>query len=744
MDLREFDLKRFREERLKLTQEGLAKLLDMRQDQVSRLEKNPADMSLDRFLQLCDVAQMTPNQLLNYKLKNPDPLPLVDPYADIRRRRMRLEQYLEPWRAQLQAADDALFIKANEQLSDFEQVVRTYTAKPLLAFLGRSDAGKSRMINALTGTSQLPAEWQPTTSIRVYVKHIADKPSWMDEPVWVFKKPAPDDPGWDFRRFADEEYCNAWKLEAGSTDVLHKYGTRQGNREIEQEAGAAVVFVDAPILLGCDIVDLPGFGTGDREEDEIEAQRGREQADAVVYLSPANSFMNAEDITFIKHVIRDLPPVELDGTAPPALANLLVVASQAHIPAEEDLETILQTGAERVYHQVPAEVWAEKTAITGRQYTLTDFQQRFYTYTLDNGQLRLDLERALSQLLQEYLPGVWRHRVHQAINAARRKVLQYYDHEVARIKSMPHQREEVSARLEEIRRYQPELQAKLDSAKQAVYTEIGVLSHETRLKFEFWYGTYITPDTIEAIIRERKYTKRQAQEYIGGNLNDMIYTKVRTLLEQATTTLGRQVQHYLDTFDQGVTELSAVSIPGAQIPFDTKGALAGGLAAATVLGGFGVWAGSLGNIGTSILVAKGVSLLGAFGLVGSAGGAIANAMISAVADPVAFAVSMAVGLGLLMKWALGDKWQTRLGRRLYEAIKEQDVVAQYSQAIETYWADTKEGFRQVTQRMEDQVNAEIAAQERLLAEDSGSLERLLARTERIRDMFAGICWETEL
>ena len=138
LDLREFDLKRFREERLKLTQEGLAKLLDMRQDQVSRLEKNPADMSLDRFLQLCDVAQMTPNQLLNYKLKNPDPLPLVDPYADIRRRRMRLEQYLEPWRAQLQAADDALFIKANEQLSDFEQVVRTYTAKPLLAFLGRS------------------------------------------------------------------------------------------------------------------------------------------------------------------------------------------------------------------------------------------------------------------------------------------------------------------------------------------------------------------------------------------------------------------------------------------------------------------------------------------------------------------------------------------------------------------------------------------------------------------------------
>ena len=79
--------------------------------------------------------------------------------------------------------------------------------------------------------------------------------------------------------------------------------------------------------------------------------------------------MNAEDITFIKHVIRDLPPVELDGTAPPLWPTPVGGRLPSSYSAEEDLETILQTGAERVYHQVPAEVWAEKTAITGRQYT---------------------------------------------------------------------------------------------------------------------------------------------------------------------------------------------------------------------------------------------------------------------------------------------------------------------------------------------------------------------------------------
>lgn len=739
MSLQEFDLKRFREERLKLTQEGLARLLDIRQDQVSRLEKNPADMPLDRFLQLCNVAQMTPNQVLRYKLRNPDPLPLHDPYLDTRKRRDFLLQYLAPWRDRL-TGDDPLVVKAKDQLSQFDTMLSTYGAKPLLAFLGRSDAGKSRMVNALTGTNKLPAEWQPTTSIRVYVKHQNDKPSWMDEEVWVFKKPAPGAAGWDFRRFADADYCMEWKLEAGSTDVLAKYGTRQGSKYVEQEAGAAVVFIDAPILLACDIVDLPGFGTGDRAEDDVEAQKGREQADAVIYLSPANSFMNAEDITFLKQVLRDLAPIEQHNANLPALANLLVVASQAHIPEEEALPGILQTGAERVYGQVLPALWEERSAITGKQYQLDDFRARFFTYTLDNSALCADFTGALSQVLTDYLPSIWSRRVDSAIIEAKEAAVRQFDAEIHRVSVIPDHRATALARLEELRKRQPEMQAKLQQAKHTVLTEIKTLASETRLKFEIWFNTDVNPRTIEAVIKERNYTKRQAQEFLGGNVNDLLYAKVRNLLEQGTATLGRQVQHYLDTFEQGVVSMATVDLPGADIPFDTKGALAGGLTAATVLGGFGVWASGLGSVGTSILVSKGLSLIGALGI--SAGGATAaNAMISSIGDPVAFAVSIAVGLGLLMKWALGDKWQTRLATKLYEAMQEQDIAAQYCKVIETYWADTSEGFRQVTNAMEKQLSDDLDAQQRLLAEDDPErLREFLARAQALRDLFAGLPW----
>ena len=86
------------------------------------------------------------------------------------------------------------------------------------------------------------------------------------------------------------------KIAGGSADILKNYGTRQGEDFDKNEAGAAVVFVDSSLLNVCDIIDLPGFGTGDRVEDDLMTLRAKQAADILIYMSIANGFMRSEDI----------------------------------------------------------------------------------------------------------------------------------------------------------------------------------------------------------------------------------------------------------------------------------------------------------------------------------------------------------------------------------------------------------------------------------------------------------------
>ena len=112
---------------------------------------------------------------------------------------------------------------------------------------------------------KIPTSWTPTTSIAVYIKHISDRPSFIEEDVWVFAISLAKNFG--RRKLHDEEYCRSWKIGAGGVEILRSFGTRQGEN-YDKEAGAAVVFLDAPILKTCDIVDLPGFGT-ETESDDV-------------------------------------------------------------------------------------------------------------------------------------------------------------------------------------------------------------------------------------------------------------------------------------------------------------------------------------------------------------------------------------------------------------------------------------------------------------------------------------------
>ena len=62
-----FDLKDFRENKLRMTQSEFANLLDMRQDAISRMEKNPEQMSLEVLKKIAERTGLTVDEVISYE-----------------------------------------------------------------------------------------------------------------------------------------------------------------------------------------------------------------------------------------------------------------------------------------------------------------------------------------------------------------------------------------------------------------------------------------------------------------------------------------------------------------------------------------------------------------------------------------------------------------------------------------------------------------------------------------------------
>jgi hypothetical protein len=203
---------------------------------------------------------------------------------------------------------------------------RTKVPKPKIAFLGRSNAGKSTMINSFLGVKLLPATWNPTTSAILYVKHKEDRPAFIEDNVCFFKK-GDGVNEWDEQKLSDEAHYNKWLLESGSIELITDLGTHLGYNDSAQ-IGAAVVFVDCPLLKGCDLLDTPGPTMG-MEKDAENSARAIEVADAVVYLYPANASFMEEDVNVIQRILKR------NGNLEDQFTNLFVVATQVDTLANE-------------------------------------------------------------------------------------------------------------------------------------------------------------------------------------------------------------------------------------------------------------------------------------------------------------------------------------------------------------------------------------------------------------------------
>ena len=241
-----FNLKDFRETYLKLTQNELAELISVRQDRISRLEQNLDTISLEELVVLAKRTGKSLDEIANYKKDIPHELTINDCWDKVRYIKNTIINYIKDF-----------FPKNNQnyisKIEDLRKNIEGITRKPRIVFSGKSDSGKSTMINALIGKEKMPTNWTPTTSIIVYVKDILERPDYIEDELWIFRKGKNTE--WDDTRLYDEKYCREWKVAGGNAEMLSQYGVRKGE-EYNKDIGSAVLFIDSPILKNCDILFL--------------------------------------------------------------------------------------------------------------------------------------------------------------------------------------------------------------------------------------------------------------------------------------------------------------------------------------------------------------------------------------------------------------------------------------------------------------------------------------------------------
>lgn len=709
-----------------LSQGELALRIGISQGQVSRYEANPETIPFDLGHAWCQACGFSIDDALRFTGTLPqagiDP---GTPYSELHGNLHLLRQYVNSAPVipsglpPLSMTPDDLLLKVNH-----------WSRKPTLLITGRFDSGKTRIANALLGSDELPSQYTPTTSIVTFVRHIGDRPEWQKEDVWIMKR------GFNPGRWNDEPHCVENRLIAGGYETLKRFGTKDSEGE-EIGAKAALVYMDAPLLKACTLIDVPGFQ--DDADDSEMAIHSAALADILLYTSPAKGFLDAADFLHLGQLLRTLQPVESpkDNTA---YSNFFLIATHADPSiSDADLTMILDKGAKRLYRHLGDSVFATST----HRLSEADLRKRMFSFWYESRLRREGIENGLLFTLSKILPVVIRDRVDTEVKSIKaqtrsdlRKKIDSYESAISEIDAA---RQNIGA----LRDRAPIHKKEVASNKKEFKAKVEAMKSATHLFVTNDLAQSLQAESVERFIRKHfgKDDKEDAQKDAIAKLLEDLQSRLEKHLITESESLKPLIEKYLSEYDVSPGNLKTPEFSGFEaIPFDAQGAFAGGLAAAGTLGALGLWASAMGNLGGYILVAKLASVLSVAGLGIGSGGLIT--FVSAIGGPITLAVGIAAVLAAGLWKYFGEAWQSRLAKKISKTLQEKGLLEKIEEKGDAFWKSTWTAFELGADAIEEKFTQYLDANERLLNDKDSrkKLEATIATLEDLRDFFGGIPW----
>lgn len=677
-------------EAMGLTQTEFADLLGERQDTISRWENTDPD---ELALPIKTVRKI--DALIGRALKEPKALEIADKWQNAELMRKTLFNYLD---------EKGAFLNCDPTARDvYSDLVKNSIRKPRIAFVGLSDVGKSTMINCLLGSKKMPADWTPVTAITVYIKHRDDRPDFIKDTAWVFKSDGTEK-GFNLSYLEDEAKCTELCVGMGDANILSEYGIREGEK-FDDDVIAAVVYLDSPILKNVDLVDLPGYGTGDREADDVASRGIGEFADVLIFLSRSNGFLSGQETTALRTAIQGLPYYEAKANGIPPLGNLFVVASQAHIVGNDlSLQKILYNGRIRFEKTLPStakEFFNERGKASGCENIEEYFQNRFFSYSADAPEYRERFEKELCMLI-ERLPQYVIDKTLVLLRNYSDVYNQKLDSELRVFDKMLKDKAALESDLGVLLNNEPMRKEKNKSLREKIISAIKRYNDNSIEEFGEAYNKVINVDFIVDTIKEKGFKKKKDDlellvNFLGARLED----DAGKILSKYSSELNDRIDEYLNEFESFATANGKIEICAA-LPFNAKRIFVSGMAGLLTLGGLVLWASTLGNLAGYIIVAKGVGLLSALGI--SLGGTAAvMPFVAAIGGPITLFIVTAILVAGIFFGVLSGGWQNSIAKKLVKEYDKGNALKQYNSMISKFWLeDTTIAFNTAADALEEE------------------------------------------
>jgi len=576
-------------------------------------------------------------------------------------------------------------------IDEYNKIVRSIR-KPRIVFVGLSDAGKSTIINSLLGVQVMPTAWTPYTSIIVYVKHISDKPAFIKDDVWAFKAES-NTTGFDTTKLEDEQYCTKLCVARGDVNILQQYGTRKGEY-FDENIVAAVIFLDNNMLNVVELIDLPGFGTGDREADDIATNSLGQFADVLVYLSPSNGFLTETEQKALQKAIQVLPCFEnIENNIPP-LSNLFIISSQAHnVKPVSDLKNILDGGYARfkdilLKNKSSIEEFFKKRNETSGYNTEEYLRGRYFTYTTDIPFLRKDFEEEFKQLIEMF--------PHHIVTKAQEDMKTYiavtgelFNQTLERDCLLLDEKLDMEVALKQVLAKESSRQEKNRINRNKILREIDTYKEVSLAEFRGKFSRIISVDSIVNIIENKKWEENEKDmkllvENLISSLN--IALKNTTQYNTYLPKLKASVNRYIRDFKNECT-ISGHNISSR--PFDAK-------------------IGNVGDYSSNLQI---------------------NADDMGIGDYILMTVLSPLVLVFGIFYTLFGNWRKDKAEKIVKSFEDNKILSKYEDAIHKFWmVNAKNSFNTTADAIEREWQNELKQQKIFIA-DIEEIENYITNTK---------------